>query len=143
MQNKDDLWTPSAGGLNLIRTKTLAARLLSSGLFNDHERFLPALYASADSASTISDVGDDILKRVMPVTDLEDEQLVRTFFSMYFGADGTPRVRAPLRLKILGLLNKSTHSTTFSHYIMQIVDDGVAQPNLDGEDTIMSNAPSR
>ncbi|KAK3670099.1 proteasome component M29 [Recurvomyces mirabilis] len=142
MQNKDDLWSPASGGLNLLRTKVLAARLLSSGLFNDQERFLPAMCASADPASTISDVGDDILKRAMPVTDLEDEALVRTFFYLYFGVDGTPRVRPPLRLKILGLLNKSTHSTTFSHFIMQIVDDGVAQPNLDGDDTIMSNSSS-
>ncbi|KAK5110807.1 hypothetical protein LTR62_005518 [Meristemomyces frigidus] len=140
VQNKDDLWTPSAGGLNLLRTKVLAARLLSSGLFNDKERFLPALFASADPASTVSDVGDDVLKRALPITDLEDESLLRTFFGLYFGEDSTPRVRPPLRLKILGLLNKSIHSTTFSHYIMQMVDDGVAQTNMDGEDTVMSGS---
>ncbi|KAK0887798.1 proteasome component M29 [Friedmanniomyces endolithicus] len=79
LQGKENPWSPSAGSLNLPRTKVLAARLLSSGLFNDHERFLPALFASADPASTISDVGDDILKRALPVTDLEGETLSRSY----------------------------------------------------------------
>ncbi|KAK1814251.1 proteasome component M29 [Friedmanniomyces endolithicus] len=142
MQGKENPWSPSAGSLNLPRTKVLAARLLSSGLFNDHERFLPALFASADPASTISDVGDDILKRALPATDLEGETLVSQLFGLYFGEAGAPRVRASLRLKILGLLNKSTHSTTFSHHIMRMVDDGVATPAVDGEDVVMSNAPT-
>jgi len=143
LQGKENLWNAPAGGLNLLRTKALAARLLSSGLFNDSERFFPALFASADSASTISDVGDDMLKRGLPVTDLEDEILVTRMFGLYFGENGAPRVRAPLRLKILGSLNKSTHSTTFSHHIMRMVDDGVAAPSMDGEDVVMGNAPAR
>ncbi|KAK0833907.1 proteasome component M29 [Friedmanniomyces endolithicus] len=142
LQGKENPWSPSASSLNLPRTKVLAARLLSSGLFNDHERFLPALFASADPASTISDVGDDILKRALPATDLEGETLVSQLFGLYFGEAGAPRVRASLRLKILGLLNKSTHSTTFSHHIMRMVDDGVATPAVDGEDVVMSNAPT-
>jgi proteasome component ECM29 len=132
-----------AGGLNLLRTKVLAARLLSSGLFNEKERFLPALFASADPASSISDVADDMMKRCLPEISLEDEALVRTLFDLYFGKDGVLRVRAPLRLKILGLLNRSSHSTTFSHEIMRVVDDGLSQPSMDGEDVVMSNAAAR
>lgn len=143
MQGKEDLWSPASGGLNLLRTKVLAARLLASGLFDDRERFLPALYASADAASTIGDVGDDMMKRAMPATDLEDEGLVKRLFELYFGDSGAPRVRPPLRLKILTLLNKSTHSTTFSNNIMRVVDDGIAGPSMDGEDVVMSNAPTR
>ncbi|KAK5132562.1 hypothetical protein LTR08_008879 [Meristemomyces frigidus] len=139
MQGKDDLWNPASGGLNLLRTKALAAKLLASGMFNDHERFVPALFATADPASTISDVGDDMLKRALPATDLEDESLLKRLFGLYFGEDGALRVRPPLRLKIIGLLNKSTKSTTFSNNIMKLVDDGIATQNMDGEDTVMSN----
>lgn len=143
MGGKEDLWNPAAGGLNLLRTKALAARLLASGLFKDNERFLPALFASADAASTISDVGEDMLKRALPATDLEDEVLLRRLFGLYFGEDGAARVRAPLRLKILGLLNKSTKSTTFANNITRLVDDGIASQGMDGEDVMMSNAPTR
>ncbi|CAK3843215.1 Proteasome component ECM29 [Lecanosticta acicola] len=139
-QGKDGVWDPAAGGLNLQRSKTLAARLLASGLFNDKERFLPALFASADPAQSISDVGDDMMKRALPATDLEDEFLVKELFDLYFGTEATLRVRAPLRLKILSLLNKSIRSTSFSNNITKLVDDGVA-PQRDGEDIIMSNGP--
>lgn len=139
-QGKEGVWDPAAGGLNLQRTKTLAARLLASGLFNDKERFLPALFASADPVSSISDVGDDMLKRALPATDLEDELLVKNLFDLYFGEGAAPRVRAPLRLKILGLLGKSIKSTTFANKITKLVDDGVA-PERDGDDIVMSNGP--
>ncbi|KAF2169020.1 hypothetical protein M409DRAFT_52992 [Zasmidium cellare ATCC 36951] len=146
VQGKDDAWNPNAGGLNLLRTKTLAARLLASGLFNDHERFLPAVFCSADPASSISDVGDDMMKRALPATqpELEKEDLPRTLFDLYFGVDGAPGVRAPLKLKILWLLEKSKSSTTFANNIIKLVNDGVSPPQQDGEDTVMSNgiAPS-
>lgn len=143
VQGKPGVWEAAQGGLNLLRTKVLAAKLLASGLFNDSERFLPALFASADAASTISDVGDDMMKRTLPATDLEDEQLIHKLFSLYFGEAQAPRVRPPLRVKILGLLGKSTKSTTFANKIMSLVEDGVAPPESDGEDSSMSGMPSR
>ncbi len=143
LQNKDDVWNSSTGGLNLIRTKVQAATLLASGIFTDNERFLPALVASADTASTISDVGEDTLKRALPSIDLEETSMVRRLFGLYFGSEGTPRVRPPLRLKILGLLSKSTISTTFADEIMKTVEDGVASPAMDGEDVVMSGAVNR
>lgn len=139
LQGKDGVWQPADGGLNLLRTKTLAAKFLASGLFNDGERFLPALFASSDGASTISDVGDDMMKRALPVTDLEDETLITRLYKLYFGSDEITRTRPPLRLKILGLFNKSIKSTTFSNAIMKLVDDGISPPVMDGEDVIMSN----
>ena len=142
LHGKEDLWNPAAGGMNLLRTKTLASKFLACGLFNDHERFIPALISSADTASNISDVGEDMMKRALPATDLEKEDIVYRLFAMYFGDGQAPRARAPLRLKILALLNKSIRSTTFSNNIMRIVDDGIAAPRMDGEDTVMSNAPS-
>lgn len=143
LQNKEGTWNPAAGGLNFLRTKTLAAKLLASGVFKDTERFLPALFASADPASSISDTGDDMMKRVLPATDLEDAQLVRQLFSLYFGTEEVLKVRPPLRLKIIGLLQKSTTSTDFPDEIKRIVDDGIASPVQDGEDIVMSNGFSR
>lgn len=139
LSGKEDIWNPAAGGLNLTRSKTLAAKLTASGLFTDKERFLPALFASADPASAISDIGDDMLKRSLPVTDLEDKQLIARLFDLYFGEDGVPRVRAPLRMKILGLLSKSTISTTFATPIVKLVEDGVSAGQHDGADIVMSN----
>lgn len=140
---KEDIWNPSAGGLNLLRTKILAAKLLASGLFTESQRFLPALYASSDSASSISDVGDDMMKRTLPATDLEDERLLRELFDLYFGDGVRPRVKAPVRMKILGLLSKSTNSTTFANSIMRLVDDGLGARQMDGEDTVMGNGSAK
>lgn len=139
MNGKDE-WNPAAGGLNLLQTKTLGAKLLASGIFTDQDRFLPALYASADPASPISDVGDDILKRALPVTDLEDETLINHLYDLYFGKGTAPRVRPPLRIKILNLFAKSTRSTTFDNRIIRLVEDGLST-TPDGEDTVMSNGP--
>ena len=142
LHGKEGAWLPASGGLNLLRTKTLAAKFLASGLFNDRERFLPALFASADGASTVSDVGDDMMKRALPVTDLEDELLIKRLYTLYFGTETMTRVRPPLRLKILGLFNKSIKSTTFSNEIMKLVDDGISSPTMDGDDVVMSNGTS-
>ncbi|GIZ49370.1 hypothetical protein CKM354_001240000 [Cercospora kikuchii] len=138
--NGKDEWNPSAGGLNLLQTKTMTSKLLASGLFNDSDRFLPALFASADPASSISDVGDDILKRALPATDLEDEALINTLYDLYFGKGTAPRVRAPLRIKILNFFAKSTKSTTFDSQIIKLVHDGLSTTS-DGEDVVMSNGP--
>lgn len=142
VQGKENAWNPNDGGLNLLRTKTLAAGLLASGLFNDRERFLPAVFCSADLAFSISDVGDDMLKRALPATlpELEKETLPKTLFDLYFGVDEASGVRPPLKLKILWLLEKSKASTTFANNIIRLVNDGVSPPpQQDGEDTTMFN----
>ncbi|KAF2725681.1 ARM repeat-containing protein [Polychaeton citri CBS 116435] len=142
LQGREETWKPGESGLNLLKTKVSAAKLMASGLFNDKERFYPALFASADTAFTVSDVGDDMMKRALPATNLEEEDLVSRLFKLYFGEGNRTRVRAPLRLKILGLLGKSTHSTTFSGPISRLVDDGISVPVKDGEDLVMSNGTS-
>ena len=46
---KKDTWnSKTTGGLNLTETKVLASKFLASGAFVESERFLPALFASAD-----------------------------------------------------------------------------------------------
>lgn len=138
--NKEDTWSPaSAMGLNLTETKTKAAKLLASGLFTDPERFMPALFASAEPANSVSSVGDDILKRVRPNTSLEDESLISSLFRYYFGddtANGLARVRVPLRLKILALLDKSVVSTTFVENIIKLANDGIAN-TLDDSSVVL------
>jgi proteasome component ECM29 len=87
LHGNPDAWDPSApSGLNLIETKALAVRLLASGVFTDQEKFLPALFAVADTNSRVSEVGEDILKRVMFTTDLENVELIETLFGLYFGS---------------------------------------------------------
>lgn len=86
IEGKPDAWDPTTdGGLNLVETKVIVSRLLASGMFTDEERFLPALFASADTNSRISDIGDDTLKRVLPTTDLENRPLVQQLLEVYFG----------------------------------------------------------
>lgn len=86
LQGKPDAWDPSAdAGLNLTESKALVVRFLASGMFKDEEKFYPALFASADTNSRISEVGEDTLKRVMLSKDLEDSKLVETLFELYFG----------------------------------------------------------
>ena len=128
---KPETWTPTApGGLNLTETKVKVARFLASGTFTERERFLPALFASADANSRLSEIGDDILKRALPAVSLEELELLRTMYTMYLGTqtrDGMPPVRAPLQGKILGLFCKSTLATTFVPEIIQVVKEGLTQ----------------
>ena len=72
--------------MNLTETKALVTRFLASGMFNQDEKFLPALFASADTNSRISEVGEDTLKRVMLVKDLEQSSVIESLFELYFGS---------------------------------------------------------
>ena len=129
LYGKDDVWMSSAsGGLNLVETKIAAAKFLMSGAFVDLERFIPALFTSADSNSRISEIGDDILKRTSPNVSLEDRDLVIRLFSIYLGgegADGTLPARMQLRIKILKLLCRSQEATTFVPQIIRVVEEGL------------------
>lgn len=86
-QGKPDAWDPSSdAGLSLTESKALVTRLLASGMFKDEEKFFPALFASADTNSRISEVGDDVMKRVMLTQDLEESSTVESLFGLYFGS---------------------------------------------------------
>lgn len=87
LQGKPDAWDPSSdAGLNLTEAKAIVSRFLASGMFTEDEKFLPALFASADTNSRISEVGEDVLKRVLLSKDLEDRVLVATLLRLYFGS---------------------------------------------------------
>ena len=134
LNGKPDVWNPAShGGLNLSETKIVAARFLASGAFTEAERFLPALFASADSNTRLSDIGDDILKRATPAISLEDHELVNRLFTIYLGSQGETRsfpVRKSLQTKILILLCRSKEATTFVTQIIKIVKEALEPPNL-------------
>ncbi|KAF9692267.1 hypothetical protein EKO04_009548 [Ascochyta lentis] len=133
-QGKPDAWDPSSdAGLSLTESKALVTRFLASGMFKDDEKFLPALFASADTNSRISEVGEDILKRVTLTQDLEDSKSVEALFELYFGStspNGTLPVKTPLRIRILNVLSKSVKCTTYPHKIAKIVEDGLLSAEL-------------
>ena len=134
-----ETWTPSAvGGLNLVETKVVSAKFLASGAFVDTERFLPALFASADPNSRLSDIGDDILKRATSAVSLENPILVQQLYEIYLGtrgAEGSPPARIPLQTKILTLLCKSKLASSFGPQSSQIVQEGLAAPKGVQQDT--------
>lgn len=137
LYGKDRVWDPvSPGGLNLAETKIVSARFLSSGAFVEMERFLPALFASADTNSRLSDVGEYMLKRATPVISLEDHNLVKKLYSLYLGTPGNTGsrpVRRSLQTKILALLSRSKEATRFVPEVIQIVRDALEPqgPNRD------------
>ena len=138
LYGKKDTWQPTVGGgLNLAETKVLAAKFLASGAFLDSERFLPALFASADANSRLSDVGDDILKRATSAISLEDSSLVEQLYNTYLGTrgiDGSLPARVPLQLKILSLLCRSKQCASFVQQSLQIVQEGLAPIETPGQD---------
>ena len=129
MYGKDDVWKQGQpGGLNLVETKIVASRFLASGAFLESERFLPALLASADLNTRISEIGEDMLKRAAPAISLEDESLVLRLLSLYLGnssSDGPLPARGPLQIKILSFLCRSVKATTFGPQIVQVVEGGL------------------
>ncbi|KAK7521973.1 proteasome stabiliser-domain-containing protein [Phyllosticta citriasiana] len=145
LQGSPDVWDPSAeGGMNLAEAKVMASKFLASGLFTGEERFFPAVYASADSNPRISDIGDDMLKRTLPKTDLEDPQIIRQFYHVYFGSQspgGPQPARPALRIKILSYLAKSVQATTFTDNVCRLVEEGLTFES-GGDGAASSQAPA-
>ncbi|WEW60337.1 proteasome component M29 [Emydomyces testavorans] len=134
-----ETWNSSTpGGLHLADTKVAALNFLASEAFNDRERFIPAVIASADMNRKISTIGDDILKRCRP--DLEDSQVVAQLFDLYLGTEA-PEARSPacpaLQIKILGFLCKSVRATADTDRMESFLKTaffhrGVLQEGLEG-----------
>ena len=134
LHGKKDTWTPGAeGGLSLVETKVVASRFLASGAFIDSERFLPALFASADPNSRISDIGDDILKRAASAVTFEDGDLVLQLYDIYLGTRGdrgSLPARVPLQTKVLALLCKSKLASSFIAQSRQIVEEALMPQDI-------------
>ena len=129
LYDRKDTWQPGvAGGLALVETKVVAIKFLASGAFTDTERFFPALFASSDPNSRLSDIGDDMMKRAVSAVSLEDDKILNQLFQIYLGTrgdNGSLPARAPLQIKILGLLCKSKRATSFTSQNIQIVKEGL------------------
>jgi proteasome component ECM29 len=134
LQGKPDAWDPSSdAGLSLTEAKALVTRFMASGMFTEDEKFLPALFASADTNSRISEVGEDTLKRVMLTKDLEQPATVASLFELYFGSsssDGSLPVKTPLRIRILIVLSRSVKCTAYPRQIARLVEEGLLSPGL-------------
>ncbi|RDW57423.1 ECM29 family proteasome component [Aspergillus mulundensis] len=114
------------GGLNLTETKVRVLRFISSGAFSDSERIMPAIIASADSNSRLSDLAEELLKRFIP--DLENQDVVQQLYQLYFGAetpDGARPAGPALQTKLLVFLGKSVTATTYTNEIIRLIEDGL------------------
>ncbi|OBT54523.1 hypothetical protein VE04_06688 [Pseudogymnoascus sp. 24MN13] len=119
---KEDTWNPKAQeGLNVTETKITALKFLTSGAFKDPERFIPAIFAAADTNSRISSFGEDLLKR--STVSLEDKSVISKLFDIYMSS------KPALQTRILTLMAKSTASTTYPDKIVRIVQ-GSIQPAM-------------
>lgn len=129
LYDKKDTWQPGmAGGMNLVETKVVAVKFLASGAFTDTERFLPALFASSDPNSRLSDLGDDMMKRAISAVSLEGNDTLDSMFRIYLGTRGTNGslpASAPLQTKLLSLLCKSKKATTYQTENIKIVKEGL------------------
>ncbi|KKK24759.1 hypothetical protein AOCH_002222 [Aspergillus ochraceoroseus] len=123
----NETWDPSVeGGLNLTETKVRALRLISSGAFSDSERLFPAIVASADANSRLSDLGEELLKRFIP--DLENPDVVQQLYSLYSGAgtaDGAPPARPSLQTRLLVSLGKSVRATMHTDNVIRLIEEGL------------------
>ena len=140
LSGKEGVWDPSkSGGLPLIETKVRALQFIASAAFTDSERFEPALLASADPNTRLSDIGNDILKRTLPEISLEDQELVQSLLYLYLGdtdGHGPPPAAPALRIKILGLLSKSKCVKRFPNQAFEIINKA-----LTGVEPVNPSAP--
>ncbi|TDZ26895.1 Proteasome component ECM29 [Colletotrichum orbiculare MAFF 240422] len=103
------------------------AQLLASGAFKDEERLLPTLSAAASPDYQVSQIGEDILKRM--TIDFEKKEIVDELYNAH------ARLPAPHRIRILSLLTRSTLATTMHDRIRNVV-------TLDFGTETTSTAPS-
>ncbi|KAL4961449.1 proteasome stabiliser-domain-containing protein [Aspergillus stella-maris] len=114
------------GGLNLTETKVRVLDFISSGAFNDSERLMPAVIASADTNSRLSDLAAELLKRFTP--NLEDPGVVQQLYDLYFGSqspEGPRPARPALQTKLLVFLGKSVAATAKTDKILQLIEYGL------------------
>lgn len=144
LQGKPETWDVSSEvGLNLTNAKMTSLRALGSGMFQKEERFFPALYASADPNSRISDTGDDLMKNSVTISSLSDESIDH-LYGAYFGVSHTPPheassktspVASSVRIKILQCLAALGERIRSPDKVVDIVQqDLINQPaSLNGE----------
>jgi proteasome component ECM29 len=124
--NRPGVWDPSTpGGMQFKATKLLTLKFLSTGAFNDDERFMPALLASAHRDSNIADRGEDLLKHAIADVDVDDTSFIKRLYDVYLGTEGRAPASPPLQIKILGVLQRSSVSATFPQQCLRIIEQGI------------------
>ncbi|KAJ6445107.1 proteasome component ECM29 [Purpureocillium lavendulum] len=107
--------------MRLTELKAKLVAFLASGAFTEEEKFLPALFAAAGMDNRVAAAGEEILKRSS--VSMEDESLVTRLFQSH------ATLPASYRTRILGMLSKSTASTTMSDSIMATVSLDFMSPS--------------
>lgn len=143
LYDRKDTWQPGvAGGMSLVDTKVVAVKFVASGAFTDPERFFPALFASSDPNSRLSDAGDDMMKRAITAVSLEDKDTLDRILRLYLGTqgnNGSLPAPAPLQIKLLTLLCKSKRATSYRTENIRIVKEGLTS-SFQGEGLSSSKA---
>jgi proteasome component ECM29 len=126
--SRPGIWDPALpGGMSSRNTKQLVLKLLSTGAFNDQERFMPALLASAHRDSNIADLGEDLLKHAIADVDVNDTAFIHRLYDVYFGSDDRAAAATPLQIKILGVLQRSSVSATaFPDECLRVIQLGIS-----------------
>lgn len=104
--------------LSEVKAKLVA--LLATAALTDDEKFLPALYGASSFDNRVSSASEDILRRTS--VSLEDEGLVKRLFQAHSS------LPAAYRTRILGMLSKSSISTTMADRILAVVHLDLALP---------------
>ncbi|KAK5341475.1 proteasome component M29 [Exophiala xenobiotica] len=91
------------------------AKFLFTSIFNDQQRFIPAVIMSVDANASAASMGDVMFKQCD--FDLEDDQNVEALFALFL--DGAS---AKLRTRILTLLSRSRKSTAHPKKVMDILE---------------------
>lgn len=126
LNGKADTWDPNSNeGLNLTETKITVLSFLASGTFTDSERFMTALFATADTNSRISTFGEDMLKRT--TVSLEDHALIKSLYDVY------PVSKPAIQIRILLLLSKSAIAIKFPQKILGLVQAGMQPGNVESQ----------
>lgn len=113
-------WDPSSDiGLNLSATKLKVLAFLASGAFQGEERFLPALFASSDSNSTIAEQGDQILKYSVSNANIDSDSIIDRMYSIY------PQSKPSVQIRLLSYLSKSQLSTRYPQLFMNVIESGI------------------
>ncbi|KAH7369421.1 proteasome stabiliser-domain-containing protein [Plectosphaerella cucumerina] len=105
-------YAPPFDELPVLRRKVV--HFLQSAAFNDREKLVPAIFGASSTDGVVSSVGEDMLKRTS--VSLDDEELAKDLFSAH------SRMTPPYRTRILGLLSKSTTSTSMESAIQHVVN---------------------
>ena len=113
----------------LTDIKKAVLKFLASGAFADHERLFPSLVAASDTNSAVAGPAEDVFKRSLPSVSLDDGEIVRELYQLYFGnpSNAVPPVKVVLQARIVGLLAKSTEAIgeQWGDQIVKIVESGL------------------